>query len=77
MDDGLKAYSSDDLANLAGLPRRTIRYYVALGVLDRPIEETRHSPCGEWGRNRNRRWAVTRRVALWSDSGRSALFAKC
>ena len=41
MDEAAKTYSSDDLANIAGVPRRTIRYYVGMGLLDRPIGETR------------------------------------
>jgi DNA-binding transcriptional MerR regulator len=35
------AYSLDDLAALTGLPRRTVRYYIQLGLVDRPIGETR------------------------------------
>jgi len=35
------SYSIDDLAALAGLPRRTVRYYIQLGLVDRPIGETR------------------------------------
>jgi DNA-binding transcriptional MerR regulator len=34
-------YSLDDLAALVDLPKRTIRYYVQLGLVDRPIGETR------------------------------------
>jgi len=34
-------YSLDELAALTGLPRRTVRYYVQLGLVDRPIGETR------------------------------------
>src|SRR5262245_21526812 len=41
MEDSAQTYSADDLANLAGLPRRTIRYYIGLGLIDRPIGETR------------------------------------
>jgi DNA-binding transcriptional MerR regulator len=35
------SYSLDELASLAGLPRRTVRYYIQLGLVDRPIGETR------------------------------------
>jgi DNA-binding transcriptional MerR regulator len=35
------AYSLDELAALAGLPRRTVRYYIQIGLVDRPIGETR------------------------------------
>lgn len=34
-------YSADELATLSGTPRRTIRYYIQLGIIDRPIGETR------------------------------------
>ena len=34
-------YSADDLAALTSTPRRTIRYYIQLGLVDRPVGETR------------------------------------
>lgn len=34
-------YSIDELAALAELPRRTVRYYIQQGLLDRPIGEKR------------------------------------
>lgn len=34
-------YSIDELAALAELPRRTVRYYLQQGLLDRPIGEKR------------------------------------
>lgn len=34
-------YSIDELAALVGLPRRTVRYYVQQGLLDRPVGEKR------------------------------------
>ena len=34
-------YTADELAMHAGVPRRTIRYYIELGLVDRPIGETR------------------------------------
>jgi DNA-binding transcriptional MerR regulator len=34
-------YSLDELAALVDLPKRTVRYYVQLGLVDRPIGETR------------------------------------
>jgi DNA-binding transcriptional MerR regulator len=34
-------YTLDELAGLAGVPRRTVRYYIQLGLLDRPVGETR------------------------------------
>lgn len=36
-----RTYSLDELAALAELPRRTVRYYIQLGLVDRPIGETR------------------------------------
>ena len=36
-----RPYSADELASLAGIPRRTLRYYIHLGLVDRPIGETR------------------------------------
>jgi DNA-binding transcriptional MerR regulator len=36
-----RTYTLDQLAELAGVPRRTIRYYIQLGLVDRPIGETR------------------------------------
>ncbi|MDO8464212.1 MAG: helix-turn-helix domain-containing protein [Gallionella sp.] len=37
----LPSYSIDELAALAELPRRTVRYYIQQGLLDRPIGEKR------------------------------------
>lgn len=34
-------FTLDELAQLVGLPRRTIRYYIQIGLVDRPIGETR------------------------------------
>ena len=36
-----QTYSLDELATLAGLPRRTVRYYIQLGLVARPVGETR------------------------------------
>ena len=36
-----QVYTLDQLAELAGVNRRTIRYYIQLGLIDRPIGETR------------------------------------
>jgi DNA-binding transcriptional MerR regulator len=36
-----RAFTLDELATLADLPRRTVRYYIQLGLVDRPIGETR------------------------------------
>ena len=32
-----KTYSLDDIAALAELPRRTVRYYIQSGLIDRPL----------------------------------------
>ncbi len=34
-------YSIDELASLAELPRRTVRYYIQQGLMDRPVGEKR------------------------------------
>ncbi|MBU3739423.1 MAG: MerR family transcriptional regulator [Rhodoferax sp.] len=34
-------FSLDELATLAGLPRRTVRYYIQQGLVARPVGETR------------------------------------
>lgn len=36
-----RRYSADELAALANVPRRTLRYYIQLGLVERPIGETR------------------------------------
>jgi DNA-binding transcriptional MerR regulator len=36
-----RTYTLDELCTLAELPKRTVRYYVQLGLVDRPIGETR------------------------------------
>ncbi len=36
-----RTYSADELAALSGTPRRTIRYYIQLGLVNRPEGETR------------------------------------
>ncbi len=35
------SYSIDELAALAELPRRTVRYYIQQGLVDRPVGEKR------------------------------------
>ena len=35
------SYPLDDLCTLSGLPKRTVRYYMQIGLVDRPIGETR------------------------------------
>ena len=40
-DNTDRTYSADELAALSGTPRRTIRYYIQLGLVSRPEGETR------------------------------------
>lgn len=34
-------FTLDELASLAAVPKRTVRYYIQLGLMDRPVGETR------------------------------------
>lgn len=36
-----KTFSLDELCTLAACPKRTVRYYIQLGLLQRPVGETR------------------------------------
>lgn len=36
-----KPFTLDDLCTLTDFPKRTVRYYIQLGLVDRPIGETR------------------------------------
>jgi DNA-binding transcriptional MerR regulator len=38
---GANNFSLEELCTLANLPRRTVRYYIQLGLVDRPEGETR------------------------------------
>ena len=38
--------SLDDLAHAVGLPKRTVRYYIQIGLVDRPDGETRAARYG-------------------------------
>ena len=40
-DPAARHFTLDELAALSGLPARTVRYYIQLGLVDRPIGETR------------------------------------
>jgi DNA-binding transcriptional MerR regulator len=40
-ETAIRTYSLDELCALAELPRRTVRYYIQLGLVDRPVGETR------------------------------------
>jgi DNA-binding transcriptional MerR regulator len=36
-----KTFTLDELCTLSDTPRRTVRYYIQLGLMDRPVGETR------------------------------------
>lgn len=36
-----QTYTLDELCTLSELPKRTVRYYIQLGLVDRPVGETR------------------------------------
>jgi DNA-binding transcriptional MerR regulator len=40
-DNSEPTYSSDELCTLADVPKRTLRYYIQQGLLQKPIGETR------------------------------------
>ena len=40
-DTPTRTYSLDELCTLVELPKRTVRYYIQLGLVDRPVGETR------------------------------------
>jgi DNA-binding transcriptional MerR regulator len=40
-DTPSRTYSLDELCTLSELPKRTVRYYIQLGLVDRPVGETR------------------------------------
>lgn len=42
-----KEFSLDELCTLTALPRRTVRYYIQLGLVDRPQGETRAARYGQ------------------------------
>ena len=56
-------YTLDELASLAGLPPRTVRYYIQLGLVDRPEGETRAARYG------TRHVEQLLQVRKWSEAG--------
>ena len=36
-----KIFTLDDLCTLSDTPKRTVRYYIQIGLVDRPIGETK------------------------------------
>lgn len=59
------AWTLDELAALVELPRRTVRYYIQIGLVDRPDGETRAARYGE------RHLDQLTRIRRWSDAGLS------
>lgn len=57
--------SIDELGVLAGLPRRTVRYYIQRGLVDRPVGETR----GAYYTERHLEQLLT--VRRWTEAGLS------
>ena len=58
-------YSIDELATLTGVTPRTVRFYIAQGLLDRPIGETRGA---HYGRRHLEQLLLVRR---WTEAGLS------
>lgn len=62
---GLERYTLDELAALAGVTARTVRYYIAQGLVDRPHGEKR----GAYYLRRHLEQLLM--VRRWSDAGLS------
>ncbi|MBK7332584.1 MAG: MerR family transcriptional regulator [Betaproteobacteria bacterium] len=62
-DDAPQTHSLDELAALVDLPKRTVRYYIQLGLVDRPDGETRAARYG------TRHVEQLLQVRKWSDAG--------
>ena len=61
--DAAERYSIDELSTLAGVTPRTVRYYIAQGLLDRPEGEKRGA---HYLRRHLEQLLLTRR---WTDAG--------
>ena len=61
--DAPATYSLDELATLTDLPKRTVRYYIQLGLIDRPEGETRAARYGP------RHAEQLLQVRKWADAG--------
>lgn len=59
------AWTLDELAALVELPRRTVRYYIQIGLVDRPDGETRAARYGQ------RHLDQLTRIRRWSEAGLS------
>ena len=62
-DEAPQTRSLDELAALVDLPKRTVRYYIQLGLVDRPDGETRAARYG------TRHVEQLLQVRKWSDAG--------
>jgi DNA-binding transcriptional MerR regulator len=60
-----KTFSIDELCTLTALPKRTVRYYMQIGLVDRPDGETRAARYGQ--RHLEQLLAIRR----WSQDGLS------
>lgn len=58
-------WTLDELAALVDLPRRTVRYYIQIGLLDRPDGGTRAARYGQ------RHLEQLTRIRRWTDAGLS------
>jgi DNA-binding transcriptional MerR regulator len=59
----IRTFSLEELATLTGFPRRTVRYYIQLGLVDRPDGETRAA------RYRQRHLTALLEIRKWTDAG--------
>lgn len=64
-DHPIPHFSIDELSTLAGVTARTVRYYIAEGLLERPIGETR----GAYYLQRHLEQLLL--IRRWSDAGLS------
>jgi DNA-binding transcriptional MerR regulator len=55
--------SLDELCALVDLPRRTVRYYIQLGLVDRPVGETRAAQYGA------RQVEQLLQIRKWTEAG--------
>lgn len=58
-----KPLSLDELSALVDLPRRTVRYYIQLGLVDRPVGETRAAQYGA------RQVEQLLQIRKWTEAG--------
>ncbi|WP_243367634.1 MerR family transcriptional regulator [Fundidesulfovibrio soli] len=65
MNHDERTFDIDELASLAGLPRRTVRYYIQEGLVDRPEGSRKGATYGS--RHLEQLLAIRR----WRDSGLS------